>query len=198
MKTLILMRHAKSSWKDSNLPDRERPLNKRGKKDAPLMGKVLIEKELIPQKILCSSAVRTHQTLDELVEAIGYTGEVELLDNLYLAEQTVYLEELTKQPDTLERILVIGHNPGLESLVQIFSHRVESLPTAAVAHIVLPIQHWSELSIDIQGDLVELFLPEEVREELEVEPPKEKKDHKDHKDKKEKDKKEHKDKKGKK
>lgn len=195
MKTLILMRHAKSSWKDSNLPDCERPLNKRGKRDAPLMGKVLIEKELIPQKILCSTAVRTLQTLDELVKAIGYTGEVEILDSLYMAEQSVYLEELTRQPDTLERILVIGHNPGLESLVQIFSHRVESLPTAAVAHIVLPIQHWSELSIDIEGDLVELFLPEEVREQVEVEPSKEKKDHKDHKDKKEKDKKDHKDKK---
>jgi phosphohistidine phosphatase len=157
------MRHAKSSWKDNKLKDHERPLNKRGQKDAPMLGKLLREKELVPQRILCSSATRARATAQAVVEASRYNGNVTYLDAYYLAEPGAYLEGLLTLPDEVERVMIIGHNPGLEGLLQILSHRVESLPTAAVAHLVLPIKLWSELSNDSVGELVELFRPSELK-----------------------------------
>jgi phosphohistidine phosphatase len=100
MKTLLLMRHAKSSWKHHELIDHERTLNKRGKKDAPLMGKLILEKELVPQLILSSSAVRAQLTAEAIVETVNYTGAVELVDSFYMAEPNTYLEKLRKLPTT--------------------------------------------------------------------------------------------------
>ncbi len=164
MKTLLLMRHAKSSWKHNDLKDHERPLNKRGKKDAPMMGKFIREKELLPQRILCSSAVRARATAEALMEACHYKGEIEYLDSFYLAEPQVYLEELKKLPNELERVMIIAHNPSLEGLLQILSHRVESLTTAAIAYLVLPIDAWQEITEDSEGELIQLWLPRELRE----------------------------------
>jgi phosphohistidine phosphatase len=164
MKTLLLMRHAKSSWKHQELVDHERTLNKRGKKDAPLMGKLILEKELVPQLILSSSAVRAQLTAEAIVETVNYTGAVELIDSFYMAEPNTYLEKLRKLPNDLERVMIIGHNPGLEGLVQILSHQVESLSTSAIAYLVLPIKDWSELSEDTDGELIELWKPRDLRE----------------------------------
>jgi phosphohistidine phosphatase len=164
MKTLLLMRHAKSSWKQADIADHDRPLNKRGKKDAPLMGKLILEKELTPQLILSSSAVRARLTVDAIVECLDFKGEVELLDDFYMAEPSVYLDRLRSLSGDLERVMIIGHNPGLEGLVQILSHQVESLSTSAIAYLVLPIKEWNELSEDTDGDLIELWRPRDFRE----------------------------------
>lgn len=164
MKTLLLMRHAKSSWKHEELSDHERPLNKRGKKDAPLMGKLILEKELNPQLILSSSAVRARATVEAIVESVNYRGDVEYLDEFYMAEPAVYLEKLKSLPGDLERVMIIGHNPGLEGLLQIMSQRVESLPTSAIAYLVFPIQEWKELKEDSLGDLIEIWRPGDFRE----------------------------------
>ncbi|HEY3344865.1 MAG TPA: histidine phosphatase family protein [Anaerolineaceae bacterium] len=162
MKTLLIMRHAKSSWKDKNLKDRKRPLSKRGKRNAPQMGELIKEKELIPQLILASEAVRSHQTAELLTQASGYQGEVRYFDNLYMAEADEYLSALRKLPDDLERVLVIGHNPGLESLLPLLTGRVESLPTAAIAHLVLPIEKWKDLNKHTKAELVGLWKPKEL------------------------------------
>lgn len=167
MKTLLLMRHAKSSWKDTELPDMERPLNKRGKNDAPMIGKLIFERELVPQCVLCSTALRARQTAEELVNQSGFKGDVQYLDALYLAEPGIYLEALNTLPDEMERVLVIGHNPGIEGLVQILSGVVESLPTAALACISLPIQSWKELNSETQGELMELWRPGEMKKTAE-------------------------------
>jgi phosphohistidine phosphatase len=158
------MRHAKSSWKHHDLEDIQRPLNKRGKKDAPMMGKLMRDKELVPQKILSSTAERARETVEAFVEASGYEGDVSFLDSFYLAEPQVYINELHNLSDQIERVMVVGHNPGLEGVVQILSDQVESLPTAAIAYIVLPIQNWSELTGDSRGELVELWRPRDFRE----------------------------------
>lgn len=171
MKTLLLMRHAKSSWKDANLKDHERPLNKRGRQDAPRMGQLLIDRELLPQKILCSSAVRARQTAEALRDSVDYLSDIEYLDRLYLSEADEYLSVLREIPDELERVMVIGHNPGMETLLQILSGRIEALPTAVIAHLVLPISQWSQLNGDTEGELIEIWRPKELREE---EPEKEK------------------------
>ena len=144
MKTLLLMRHAKSSWKHPELPDAERGLAKRGKKDAPLIGSLLKDKELVPQAILSSTAERSRQTALALAETSGYQGEVAYQDGLYLAEPEGYLAALTALPEPLERVLVIGHNPGLEGLLQLLSGRIEALPTSTIAYLSLPVQRWAD------------------------------------------------------
>lgn len=165
MKTLLLMRHAKSSWKEKNTSDHERPLNKRGRRDAPRMGHLLQERELTPQLILSSSALRSRQTAELVAETAGYSAEVMYLDELYMAEPDGYIAALRKLPDTVERVLLIGHNPGLETLLQMLSNRIESLPTAVLADISLPIDEWGVLSNNVEGDLVEIWRPKEIQEE---------------------------------
>ena len=163
MKTLLLMRHAKSSWKHTETKDFDRPLNQRGEKDAPRMGRLLKEQELIPQLILSSPAVRARKTVEAVVEASGYTGEVKYFDSFYLAEPSVYIDFAKTLPDDLERVMVVGHNPGLEAVVQMLGNQVETLPTGTIAHIVLPIQHWNELTGDVQGELVQLWRPRDLK-----------------------------------
>ncbi len=182
MKTLILMRHAKSSWKHPELKDHERGLNKRGKKDAPQMGALLSENELVPQRILASTAERSRMTAQAVVDAMHFTGDVSYLDALYMAEPEIYLELLSLMPDDLERILVIGHNPGLEGLLQILSGRVESLSTSAVAYLSLPIRSWKEIRAHEEaGELVALWTPHDVKDEKTAKPEKEDKPKKEEK-----------------
>ncbi len=162
MKTLLIMRHAKSSWKDKDLKDRKRPLSKRGKRNAPQMGELIKEKELVPQIILSSDAVRAHQTVELLTGTSGFSGKVQYDDDLYMAEADEYLDSLRKVSDDFERVMIVGHNPGLESLLPLLTGRVESLPTAAVAHLTLPIDHWKELSKKTKAELVEIWKPKEL------------------------------------
>jgi phosphohistidine phosphatase len=182
MKTLLLMRHAKSSWKEPEIPDQERPINKRGRRDAPTMAHVILEKELVPQLIVSSTATRARQTADILLSILQHGTQVEYLDAFYLAEPLTYLEILRSQSNDFERIMVVGHNPGLEALLQILSGDIVALPTSAIAHLVLPIEKWADMSADIQGELVEVLKPKDIEEQVEEE--KEKKDKKANKEKK--------------
>jgi phosphohistidine phosphatase len=161
MKTLLLMRHAKSSWKDSELKDFDRPLNKKGKKTAPLMGHMIADQELVPDRIICSPAVRARQTAEAFVKTSGYKGEIEFNEGYYMGEPNSYIEPLAKLPDEVERVLIVGHNPGLEALLQLLTSRIESLSTGAIAYLVLSISHWQELTKDTPGELIQLWLPRE-------------------------------------
>ncbi len=162
MKTILLMRHAKSSWKDKNLKDQKRPLTKRGKRNAPQMGELIKEKELIPQVILSSPAERAKQTAELFKKGSGYQGEIQYIDSLYMAEADEFVHELRKLPDDLERVMVIGHNPGLESLLPLWTKQIEALPTAAIAYLVVPINKWKELGKGTEADLVEIWRPKEL------------------------------------
>ncbi|MEJ5314774.1 MULTISPECIES: histidine phosphatase family protein [Anaerolinea] len=166
MKTLLIMRHGKSSWKDPALPDRERPLAKKGIKASRRMGLFIQEKELIPQRILCSSARRSVQTAQLFCETCGCPDTVEVLDELYMAEAETYIRALQNLPDELERVMIIGHNPGLEFLLQMLSGELVSLPTSVIAHLTLPIQHWSELNEHTEGSLIEVWKPKELPEDI--------------------------------
>ena len=151
-----------------------------------LMGAVLKEKELLPQKILASSAVRIRETIDGMAQVGAFTDEIEFSDELYLAEPEIFLKFLANLPEPLERVMLMGHNPGLEGLLQVLSGRIESLPTGSVAFLSLPIQQWSEINNGTEGELIEMLLPREMREMRELEEEKQKeKDKKDKKDKKE-------------
>src|SRR3954463_15885238 len=118
MKTLLLLRHAKSSWKDSDIDDHERPLNKRGKKDAPRMGRLLLDEGLVPDLIVSSSAKRCRRTADEVMGASSYRGEARITGDLYEADGNKLREFLTTLDDRFNRVLLIAHNPGMEQLVE--------------------------------------------------------------------------------
>jgi len=163
MKTLLLMRHAKSSWKDTELADHERPLKKRGHKDVANIAKVLKKKDLIPDYILTSSAVRSIETAKDLAEKVSFTEEISVQDVLYMAEPKTYIEKIQSVPNSFNRILVVGHNPGLESLVQILGDKIDSMPTGGLAVIVLPISSWEELNLETEGELSRLWRPDDLR-----------------------------------
>jgi phosphohistidine phosphatase len=163
MKTLLLLRHAKSSWKDDTITDHERPLNKRGKKTAPLMGHLLRDNQLVPELIVSSTAVRARTTAQAAAEACGYPGEVTLTDELYLAtagEILRYAQERTE--DTLGRVMLVGHNPGMEEVVNMLSGRREPFPTAALAVFELDIDHWRKLELGVDVELKNVWRPREL------------------------------------
>ena len=159
MKTLLIMRHAKSSWNYPELADYDRPLNARGKRDAPRMGQYLRQEELIPDRILTSSAKRARKTANKVAKSCGYTGKVKKLDALYDTVPGVYFEILQALPDTYERVMVVGHNPTMEQLVNHLTGEIKRMPTAAIAHIELAIQSWKTLDLYTKETLVNLWTP---------------------------------------
>ena len=159
MKTLLILRHAKSSWNYPELSDYDRPLNKRGKRDAPRMGKFLREQKLTPDRILTSSAKRARRTASKVAKACGYEGKVKKLDTFYDAVVGVYFETLQAVPKKYERVMVVGHNPTMEQLVGYLTGQIHRMPTAALAHIELPIQHWKALDVNTEGTLANLWTP---------------------------------------
>lgn len=161
MKTLLIMRHGKSTWKDKDMEDLERPLKKKGVKNSARMGELLKDEKLVPERILSSTAVRARQTVEAVTSKMNFKGEVQYLEKFYLAEMETILAELSVLPDEIDKAMVIGHNPGLESLVQVLGHKVEALTTSSVAYIKLPIKHWKDLNDKTEGDLKELWHPKE-------------------------------------
>jgi phosphohistidine phosphatase len=145
--TLILLRHAKSDWSDPFAPDHDRPLNKRGRKDAPRAGRWLLEAGWQPELVLASSARRAQETLD--LAATAWEGEwepdLEVDEALYHAEPEAILARLAWLPEGVETVLVVGHNPGLEDLAARLTGADEALPTAAIRVLALPAEHWSAL-----------------------------------------------------
>ena len=162
MKTLLLLRHAKSSWKQADLADHDRPLNKRGKQSAPRMGALLREADLVPDLILCSTAVRAHKTAQLVAEACGYTEELKQTRQLYHAEPQEYIEVLRQMTEEHVRVLVVGHNPGLEMLVEELTSVAEVMPTAALAQLEIPVERWSDLDLNTECKLVNLWRPGEL------------------------------------
>jgi len=150
MPELLLMRHAKSSWKDADASDHQRPLNGRGRRAAPAVGAALRARlegagESI-DLVLCSTATRARETLDRMREAAGLDAEERLVDALYLAAPEAILavvaDEAAGDGAVHQRVLVIGHNPGLAHLAAGLTGLPVDMPTAAVAWIALPGVAW--------------------------------------------------------
>jgi len=164
MKTLLLLRHAKSSWKDSDLDDHERPLNKRGKKDAPKMGKLLRDEDLLPELIVSSSARRCRKTAEHILHTSGYRGETRICEDLYEANAGKLREFLARLDDGTGRVLVIAHNPGLEELLEPLVGVYTPLSTAALAHVELNLASWNEFNGDTRGNLIKVWQPRELED----------------------------------
>ena len=141
MRKLVLMRHAKSDW-TQNEPDKQRPLNSRGRAAAPKMARWLQESAFLPDLVLCSTATRTVETwqfMNEIHKAARM--HVEFMDELYLAHELVIYQTLCDQwhlRNECETVMVLGHNPGMENLVTMLSGVPTEMPTAAVAVFCFP------------------------------------------------------------
>ena len=170
LRELILLRHAKSEWKQTELADIERPLSDRGKKNATKMGRWLIEQALIPDLILVSPAQRTQQTLRRICSE--FSTNAITVDALYLADLPTLLHTLSDTPQA-ERVMIIGHNPGLEELFEFLNHetsqstsnqeRTETVtlfPTCSLAHFILP-QSWRPLEKG-DGKLLQFIRPKDI------------------------------------
>ena len=162
MKTLLVLRHGKSSWKNASLSDHERPLQRRGRRDATRMGKLLLREELVPDLIVSSSAERALRTAEIAALACDYEAEIEVTRAFYHAGPETYIERVQDLPSGYERVLVVGHNPGMEELVALLTGVDERFPTAALAQIELPVEDWGELELSSEGQLINLWLPKEV------------------------------------
>ncbi len=151
MKTLLLMRHAKSDWSSGASSDHARPLNDRGRKAAPTVGSFLKDHTGTPPLIIASTAERARQTAELVAEASGYQGEIVLRDILYTGQPADYLNTVKQLTDRLDFCLLIGHNPLLEQTVSLMlsghEHRIQVvMPTAAVVCISFDTASWKEIS----------------------------------------------------
>lgn len=165
MKTLLVLRHAKSSWKHAQLSDHDRPLNKRGKRDAPRMARLVSAQGLRPDLIVASTARRARRTADEVAQHAGCEGVVHLDRRLYLASPDEIVGVLREVAGTARCVMVVGHNPGLEDLVARLGGSPETLPTAALAQIRLSIRTWKDLTVSSTGTLAGIWRPRELPEE---------------------------------
>jgi len=162
VKTLMIMRHAKSSW-SKPVPDDQRPLNKRGKAAATKMGEVIRERGLLPDLIITSIAKRARSTAKRLIASSGYKGKVVQSATLYFEGVPQHLKTIMQLDDALERVMIVGHNPDLESLLMELTGREERMPTAALAVIDFEVGTWKEI-INQRGQLRLLLRPRELME----------------------------------
>jgi phosphohistidine phosphatase len=159
VKTLYLLRHAKSSWKQTLLDDHDRPLNGRGCDEAPLVGEYMRQRGLTPAFVAVSSARRTLQTAAEVLSAIRYDGLVRHSRLLYLAEADTLLSVIRKTPRQYPSLLLVAHNPGLEHLIEQLTGQAAPMPTCSLAHLELPIETWRALTPNATGRLLETWRP---------------------------------------
>jgi len=146
MKTLFLVRHAKSSWDDPSLADHDRPLNERGRRDAPKMGERLAQRGVKADLIISSSAARALATAQAIAEKIGYDQAQIMVDRrLYEAEVSTLLYLIQELDDRFERVMLFGHNPEFTDLARFFGSEVDDLPTCAVVELTFPVDHWIEV-----------------------------------------------------
>ena len=149
MKELILIRHAKSSWSNPLLEDFERPLNKRGAKNAPFMAKILKQKELNPDLIISSPSKRTKDTLDFFIKEFDYKREIIFEESIYEAPYINILKVIKNIDDKHKTIFLFGHNPGFNDLADFLLGRFEeNIPTCGVLKIDFDTNYWKNISKD--------------------------------------------------
>ncbi|MBU0495276.1 MAG: histidine phosphatase family protein [Chloroflexi bacterium] len=147
MKTLILVRHAKSSWQHPGLTDHDRPLNARGRRDAPIMGQRLAQRGVSPDLLITSPAVRTQATVAAIAQTIGYpAAEIQVDDELYHASVFTWLTVIRSQDDDLDCVLYCGHNPGLTELVDTLSFlHLDNVPTCGIIELCFDVSAWIDV-----------------------------------------------------
>ena len=146
MRTLFLLRHAKSSWDNTTLPDFERPLNQRGRTAAETIAAVLREKDIVPDLIVSSPAIRAKETIEIIIQSAQLQSALRFEPRIYEATVGRLLEVIAEIDDQAQTALLVGHNPGFEQLVTALTAETQSMPTAALAKITLDISGWTDVT----------------------------------------------------
>jgi len=160
MKSLFLLRHAKSSWSDPDLADFDRPLNPRGLDAAPFMGSVMAEKGYNPSIILSSPAERARHTAHLTKGSGGLDAEILYDDRIYEASPHALRQVISELSDVHDSALIVGHNPGMEGLIRYLSSEIEAMPTAALAIIELDLDSWRAVT-DSCGRVKAIYRPKD-------------------------------------
>jgi phosphohistidine phosphatase len=147
MKKLFLIRHAKSSWDDLAMADEDRPLNKRGKKDAPFMGSVLHTQGVSPDLLISSPAKRAYSTAKKIAREIQYPVEnIQSIDTLYHSTASILLEVIRSQPEHVHTLMLFAHNPGLNELVSLICDKqIDNIPTCGIVCISFQADQWQHI-----------------------------------------------------
>jgi phosphohistidine phosphatase len=156
MKSLLLLRHAKTIKKDAPISDEMRPLSDSGKYDVYQMGKFLKNTKLFPCLIISSSAKRAKDTSNLLAESIGYNKEIHLSELLYETSAKYNLNVISEISNNISIVLLVGHNPILENLVELITNKLIIMENCSLVHIVLPITRWIEIKTNPKGKLNKL------------------------------------------
>jgi phosphohistidine phosphatase len=163
MKTIYIVRHAKSSWAIEGLEDFERPLNERGRIDAPAMGYKLFQKKVKPDLILSSAAFRTISTSKLIAREIGYDlKNIQLKFGLYAASLNVILSEISDISNSVNSVMLVGHNPGMTQTTAFLCEKFnDEFPTCGIACLKLNIEKWEEIK-ENSGELIWFDYPKNV------------------------------------
>jgi len=164
MKTLLLLRHAKSDWDDPSLRDFDRPLAARGERDAPRIGKALRKRGPLPDLIVSSPAARAKATIEAVIKAAKLNLEIRFDEAVYGASSPELMKLIRRLPNGNSCVLLVGHNPGFEDLFGRLSGSHERMPTAALACIEFQIDHWEDVN-DGEGKLAWLLTPKQLSEQ---------------------------------
>lgn len=165
MKTLLLLRHAKSSWKDAALADFERPLNDRGRKAAGLIGKFIAKQDVNIDLVISSPAVRARETIDLVLRAAKRSPELRFDQRVYEASPTRLLEITSQIEDDRKSVMLVGHNPGMEELLALLVGVEQHMPTASLARVVLSSKKWDRILAE-KGVLESFVRARELKPEL--------------------------------
>jgi phosphohistidine phosphatase len=160
MKTLFVLRHAKSSWDDPDLADFDRPLNDRGNTSAPFMGKLMASNGFAPGLILASPAARAKATAKLAKEGGDIDAEIRYDERIYEASPGALRQVVADVDDEFRSVMIVGHNPGMEGFIKYLTGRLEPMPTASLAVIDLDIATWSEIDAE-RGILRKIFRPKD-------------------------------------
>lgn len=163
LKRLVLMRHAKSSWSSGAPNDHERPLNKRGRRDAPIVGAELARLGWVPERVVSSDSARTTETFARMKASLGFAGEADFREELYLASIPQVREALSELPDSIGTALILGHNPGWEAVLEYLSGVEEPIKTACAALLSIEAETWPE-ALEARGawKLAQIVYPREL------------------------------------
>ena len=146
MKKLYIIRHAKSSWKDFTLDDFDRPLNKRGKLNAPYMGKKLKQKNIFPDMIISSPALRAKLTAKSIAKEISFTKKMVFKEDIYEASVGTLKQIITQLNDTNNTVFLFGHNPSLNMLAQSYVDFDENIPTCGIVEVEFNCTKWKDIN----------------------------------------------------
>jgi phosphohistidine phosphatase len=143
MKKLYLIRHAKSDWDDPALEDFERGLNKRGRRNIPIMGKALRDKNIKPDLIISSSAKRAKLTAKGLAKELGYSKDIRFLKKLYFSEPKTWFDVIRDINKKYETVFIIGHNPEITDVCNmLIDDYIDNVPTLGIAGFKIGLNKW--------------------------------------------------------